>query len=110
RARAAAVAALIVLVAVLQAGPLDDQRADVGRRAQVRHQLDALVAGAGGARALRACGAIRAYGPTTTAVAWDLRVPLRGLPRPAGSGDVAFRERWVAGGPIRPALRTAGLG
>ena len=109
RAAAAGAVALVVVVAGLQAGPLDDQRADVARRADLREQLGALVDRAGGAQALRACGPIRAYGPTTTAVAWRLDVALEHLPDPAPPGAVAFRARDRSGGPLAPALDRAGL-
>lgn len=109
RARIALTAVLVAVVAALQAGPLNDQRRDVGHRADVRAQLTRVIARGGGARRLRACGPVRAYGPTTTAVAWALDVPLAGLARPAPPDAVAFRARWRAGGPVLPPPRADGL-
>jgi len=70
---------LIAAAAALQLGPLNDQRAEIARRADLRESLHRVIDEAGGPNALRTCGPVRTDRTTTTTVAWHLDVPIAGL-------------------------------
>ncbi|MEJ7784127.1 MAG: hypothetical protein WKF96_04930 [Solirubrobacteraceae bacterium] len=70
---------LIAAAATLQLGPLNDQRAEMARRADLRESLHRVIDEAGGPNALRTCGPVRTDRTTTTTVAWHLDVPIAGL-------------------------------
>lgn len=107
RARWAAVTALVAGVALVAGGGLRDQLRDVGHRATLRRDLDALVARAGGAQALRACGAPRTSLSMRAAVAWRLDVPMARLDEPPRPPGVVFRARPLTGGHVQPVLDAA---
>jgi hypothetical protein len=79
RARVPLAAALLVAVALLEGGALRDQASELGERAARRTDLNALVAQAGGARAIRRCAPVRANQPMKAMVGWRLDVPLARL-------------------------------
>jgi hypothetical protein len=86
-ATAPAIGGLVLAAAVLAftAGTLLDQAREVGERAQRAEDLDALVARAGGAAAVRDCGPPRTVQPMRALLAWRLDVPMAHLtnrPRP----------------------------
>jgi hypothetical protein len=87
---------LVALVAALQLGDLDDQRADLARRADLREQLEALVPRA------EQCGRVSTDRTTTTTVAWHLDLPIAGLTRPAPSDLRIVDGRWRLSRGCRP--------
>ena len=67
---------------------LDHQLDELGRRADRREQLNALVERAGGPAAIRACGAVRTIQEMKAPLAWRLDIGLPGMtdePQPPGT-------------------------
>jgi hypothetical protein len=101
-ARWAGVTVLVAGVALAAGGELRDQLRDVGHRATLRRNLDALVSRAGGAQALRACGAPRTSLGMRAAVAWRLDVPMARLHEPPRPPGTVLRARPLSGGRAQP--------
>jgi hypothetical protein len=107
RARVPLAAALLVAVALFTGGELRDQASELAERATRRTDLGALVARAGGARAIRRCGPVRANQPMKALVGWRLDVPLARLAdRPRAPAAVLQAPPGYAGEPPEPAVPT----
>jgi hypothetical protein len=98
-----ACAALLAAMLALGLGDLRAQLAEVGRRAAARRGLDALVAQAGGAEAVRACAPVRTSDAMRSLVAWRLDLPMYDLDAPQGPEGTLLRARAARGGPLEPA-------
>ena len=102
-ARAALAAALAAATLAFTAGDLADQGDELGARADRREQLDAVVAAAGGAAAVRRCPPVRTNQPMKAMVAWYVDVPMEHLAEPpSGRGTVLSAPPGYDGGPSRP--------
>jgi aspartate oxidase len=99
---ALAAAAICAGFAALHAGALADGVWAVDQRATQRKSLDAVVASAGGAAALRACGTVRTAAATRGLVAWRLGVALRDIDEAPVRPGVLLRSRPRDGAPLEP--------
>jgi hypothetical protein len=93
---------LVGAVALLQFGDLRADLRNVGRRAALRADLDALLERAGGPARVKACGPVRTTSEKRTLVARRLTLPVAGLQRPAQAPVSLLRARPNAGGPLAP--------
>lgn len=91
---------LVAVVLALQLGPLDDQRAEIGRRAELRRQLQAIVD-----QGVPDCAPVRTDRTTTTTVAWHLDLPIAGLSRRPAASDTVLKAGaggWALRASCRP--------
>ena len=98
---------VVVIAAIITVPDLRDQATDVGHRADRREALPDLVSAAGGRDALAACQ-VHTAPATRPLVAWELDIDMAGIDRPPQRPDVVVRWRPYNGGPVQPALDTAG--
>src|SRR4051812_14999103 len=88
-------------------GALRPQTRQLGVRADRRSDLETLLARVGGARALRACGTVRASESMRTLVAWRVDVPLLDLETQPVAPGAALLAPPYEGGQDKPILDAA---